>query len=390
MRWLWTWARCGISSRCNESVAAPVIASRCLRPQLNPIVAVSMSFSVDHQLEMQRQSARGRCLHFGDGARCNEIISAHSIQRGGQLSLIAEGGHVYRLRADLSTLKQSGGVPRPKKVGLNKASTFPGFCKHHDNVLFAPIDTRPLGPSRHQAALYAYRSVCREYFVKENAVAALTRMKDHADLNSAQRSTMKTALLGHSVGFEGLMYHKAAYDEALRNERYDEFQFTYFMSASRCSLQVTGLLYPDRDFRGDGLQDLGNWQSPLDLITFFTAPTPEGWAFGFAWHNSSSNSCVQLLQSLASIVPSGEGLEDALLRFALSCCENHAVRISWWDSLPSEARQAALERMELMAHPSIPVPPDYLSAGCEGMADWKFEYVHTTLETDASQVTPAE
>lgn len=57
--------------------------------------------------------------------------------------------------------------------------------------------------------------------------------------------------------------------------------------------------------------------------------------------------------------------------------------MSWWDNLAEEARRDAVERMILMAHPNIPVPPNYLVNGCENIADWNYEYVHTTLEADA-------
>jgi len=121
----------------------------------------------------------------------------------------------------------------------------------------------------------------------------------------------------------------------------------------------------------------------LDLITFFTAPTRDGWAFGFGWHASSSRSCIPFIQSMASRVSKGERVEDVLLRFSFSCCENHAFRISWWDNLTEEARRAAIERMILMAHPNIPVPPNYLVNGFENIADWGFEYVQTTLQAAA-------
>jgi hypothetical protein len=342
-----------------------------------------MSFSADHQQESKRQSNRGRCLHFADGTRCNEIISAHSIQKRGQLGLIAEDGHVYRLNADLSTLRKSAGTPLLKKIGVNKASTFAGFCKHHDNALFESIDNEPLKPQKQQIALYAYRSLCREYFVKENAVAVLDKMKDHPELDADGQSLLQSSLIGHSFGFEGLKHHKRYYDEALRTKQYDEFEFTYFTSTSRCSLQLSGLLYPDFDFHGHSLQDLGNWASPLDLITFFTAPTRQGWAFGFGWHVSSNRTCVPFIQSLASRASDGEKVEDMLLRFSLSCCENHAFRISWWNNLAESAKRAVVERMHLMVHPSIPVPPNYLVNGFESIADWSFEYVHTTLQADA-------
>jgi hypothetical protein len=59
------------------------------------------------------------------------------------------------------------------------------------------------------------------------------------------------------------------------------------------------------------------------------------------------------------------------------------MRISWWDNLEDSSRQAAIDRMMLMIHPEIPVPPDYLVAGCENIADWSFEYVDTSLKVNS-------
>lgn len=338
-----------------------------------------MPFLDDYQRESKRQYERGRCLHFSDGVRCNEVISAHSIQKRGQLSLIAEGGHVYRLSADLSILQKTKGVPRFKRVGVNKASTFAGFCKHHDNSLFEPIDNFLLGPVKEQVALYAYRCLCREYFVKENAVAVLSKMKEHPDLDAPRRSFLEASQFGHSLGLAGMKHHKAVFDQALLTRDYEQFEFTYFTSSSPCPVQLSGLFYPDYDFEGNLLQELGSNDLPLDLITFFTAPIEEGWAFGFGWHASSNPTCIPFIQSLAQRAANGEKIEDALLRLSLSCCENHAVRISWWDSLDEQYKTAAIERMFLMMHPTIPVPQHYLAVGCEGIANWHYEHVHTTL-----------
>ncbi len=339
-----------------------------------------MSFTSDFQRESKRQNNRGRCLHYSNGTRCDEIISAHSIQNKGQLNLIAEAGHVYRLNADLTILQKTGGCPLPQKIGINKVSTFPGFCKHHDNALFEPIDNFPLEPRKHQVALYAYRCICRELFVKENAVAVMKTMKDYPGLSSQQRSTLEAVYLGHSTGLAGLQHHKALYDQALLVGDYEKFEFTYFTSSKPCNIQLSGQIYPDFDFEGRFLQDLGELDVPLDLITFFTAPIPNGWAFCFAWHVSSNPTCLPFIQSLASKVAEGERLEDAVLRFSLSCCENHAIRISWWNSLNETAKGEAIKRMHLMAHPYVPVPTNYLMSGCEGLATWDFEYVQTTLQ----------
>ncbi|TPQ25920.1 hypothetical protein, partial [Methylomonas koyamae] len=156
-----------------------------------------MQFLKDYIGEIKRQTNRGRCLHYLNGERCNEIISAHSIQKKGQLSLIAEDGHVYRLSTDQAILQRTGGVPDFKKVGVNRASTFLGFCKHHDNKLFERIDNFSLGPAKEQIALYAYRCLCREYFVKENAVAVLRKMKDHPELDAPRRQFLEASQFGH-------------------------------------------------------------------------------------------------------------------------------------------------------------------------------------------------
>ncbi|PTU32404.1 hypothetical protein [Stenotrophobium rhamnosiphilum] len=338
-----------------------------------------MSFIGDYQRESKRQTERSRCLHYAKGARCDELISAHSIQSKGQLSLIAERGHVYRVGADISLLRRTQGLPQLIKVGVNKASTFAGFCKHHDNELFEPIDNFPFEPVKHQVALYAYRCLCREYFVKENALVLADKMKDHPELSTSQKASLKETWMGHGLGFAPLHQQKVHYDQALLNRDYEKFRFTCFTSSEPCNVQMSGLLYPDYDFSGQLLQDLLERRSALDLITFFTAPMREGWAFVFAWHVSSNQTCEPFIQSLDSKVANGEKLQDALLRFTLSCCENHAIRVSWWDGLDGSSKDAAISRIHLMTHPHIPVPASYLVSGCEGIANWAFDGEHTAL-----------
>lgn len=337
------------------------------------VTPMARSFIHDYLSTVKRYNDKRRCLHFDNGSRCNEFISAHSIQKKGQLQLIAEDGHIYRLSADFATLDKSGGIPLPKKVGIGKASTFVGFCKNHDNALFEPIDNEFLKANKQQVALYAYRSLCREYFVKDNAVKALQELKNHKDLDSDEQSYLAASLIGHTLGFDELKNHKTNYDSALMRLCFDEFEFVYFKSTSRCPLQLSGLSYLDYDFLGQDLRDLNNGNSAQGLITFFTAPTDTGWAFGFAWHISSGPSCRSLIRSLKVRLSGGAKLEDMLLRFSLSCCENHAMRISWWDALSAQSKKSALNRMSLMAHPSAPVPANYLAIGCDGIANWRFD-----------------
>lgn len=340
-----------------------------------------MNLSADFLNESKRNESRGRCLHYESGEQCNKIINAHSIQKSNQLGVIAEESHVYRFTSDFSTMRKNNGRPSPKKIGLKKVSTFSGFCKKHDNDLFKPIDDVILEPNEEQVALYAYRCMCREFFVKQNAETTIDSLRNHPDLSKEQKNILLSSLAGHSLAFHRLKYHKEYYDRALSEKKHEEFEYITFESKSPWNLQLSGVLYPEYDFQGKKLQDLADLGSPLDFITFFTAPTSLGWSFNICWHGSSNETCFNLVESLRTSVSKGEKLQDALFRFSISCCENHAFRVSWWNSLADSAKAEIMSRVELVTDLEIPIPESYLSQGLEGIADWEFEHVYTSLST---------
>jgi hypothetical protein len=328
--------------------------------------------------EFKRQQNKRRCLHFNQGDECNEFISAHSIQRQGQLSLIQENGHVYRFSADLKVLKGHGGKPQPKKIGINKVSTFYGFCKAHDNQLFKYIDDFHLMPNKIQVALYAYRCLCREVYAKQNAVLSADQLVKMASLDAGMEMT-SPFFEGFSSGLSWLQVHKKEYDTSISKRDLSKFYYICFRSKSRFDLQLSGVLYPEYSFSGDGLQNLLNDTLTPQLITFFTAPTDDGWAFTLAWHQSSDAICRQFVGSLAQRIHQGENVVDILTRFSFSCCENHAFRISWWDQLPEQKKSEICSRVYLMMNPFEPVPSDYLVFGCEGVSEWELETVQSEM-----------
>src|SRR5258706_8331890 len=150
----------------------------------------------DYLSEIGTLKRKGRCLHFDAGARCTESIDAHSIQKSAVLSLVAQNGKIYAPSKNFGDTKRSKGRITFTKQGVGKVSTFRGFCGKHDNELFEPIDNSPLAPSQEQITLYAYRSLCREIFVKENSVALFQNYsRNHRD-NRANRGIFDAMLKG--------------------------------------------------------------------------------------------------------------------------------------------------------------------------------------------------
>lgn len=67
-----------------------------------------------------------------------------------------------------------------------------------------------------------------------------------------------------------------------------------------------------------------------------------------------------------------------LYRFLFASCDNHAFRISWWDSLTLEQRNNTLELVYEMVRSNREYPNDFLSQGLTGIANWKISEVEMT------------
>ncbi|NVZ84710.1 hypothetical protein HX836_23130 [Pseudomonas yamanorum] len=132
-------------------------------------------------------------------------------------------------------------------------------------------------------------------------------MIDHPDVPQANRQLLVDSAQGQAFGFQHLQRHKLIYDTAISQGNFAKFRFIVFRSSSLCSIQASGLLFPDYDFLGRKLQDLGPEAEALDLLTFFTAPTQGGWAYVLTWHV-----CVFLIDS-PNFATGSPGMTDGSL-----------------------------------------------------------------------------
>jgi len=345
-------------------------------------ISPSYRLNLHDYVTKQKNLARsGRCLHYDNGHRCDKIIKAHSIQKNQSLSSIAADRHVYRVSTDIGEIKLNNGNVIYKKYGINKVSTFLGFCKKHDNELFEPIDKSPLLPTNQQVFLYAYRSLCRELFVKENAYNLIDSQLNSIPDKHAIKELLDGIKIGTNFGLENLKKHKLQYDSSLRKGLYTDIKYVLFISKQQPCVAFSGLLYPEFDFMGNQLQNLGDHNQNLQLITICSSPMANNeWGFLFAWHKSSSNVCVDFMRSLATIAHGNQNLGDCLFRLAISNCENLAISPQWWDELPKDHKEQISSRVSSMADIFSMTKHTYLMKGLEGIVQWSFEEVISNME----------
>ena len=323
------------------------------------------------QVRQKELRRRGRCLHFDAGKECTRIVEAHSIQKSGGLARIASDGKVYIPSADTRDLERSRGRLTLQLRGVSKVSTFRGMCDRHDNEIFRPIDDGPFIGDPNQAGLLAYRSLCRELFVKRNAVTQYLETLEDVQYSKARREQLGLLLEGARRGLSGLEREKSRFDDSLRSECSSNFCFRWYEARRRIPFAVSGILYPLLDFEGTQIQDLTT-DDVLDTITFSTARSDDADALVFSWHRMSAASCEKLFASFDRRVLAGDSEDDLIARFVINNAENLAWSPLWVDQLADQQRDEIEELINSQVDLTKDFSPTALQEGLEGLLDVAF------------------
>ena len=114
-----------------------------------------------------------KCIY--PGCADQSIPRSHAIQKAGPLSFIAEDSHVV---APARTPDFYGySIAR---VGLNDASTFPGFCQRHE-AIFHEFETTGEIKTDRDIVLQVFRTICREIAVKQIHLAQIRNLREIHD-----------------------------------------------------------------------------------------------------------------------------------------------------------------------------------------------------------------
>lgn len=282
------------------------------------------------------------------GECSSKIINAHTISKSGSLKEISENGHVMGTKPSLSSLIKSEGKLTLEKVGINKASTFTGFCSTHDKNIFSPLEDEEIKLSDKQLFLLAYRGFCRELFCKEHnkETAKFIKQSDRGQDQMAQAMIQGFAGAfdsGVDLAMRDLGYIKKEMDLILTNEDYSKIKHCIFELDSTPRILVSAMITPEMDFHGNALQKLGLQDEIYEYIFFNCISYENKGCFVFSWLASNDKHCDKFIDSLLKL--DNEQVSDALVRFCYSFSENTWASPSWWESLPEEAKNSIEKRL---------------------------------------------
>jgi hypothetical protein len=311
------------------------------------------------------------CLHPEAGSGCQGgIIQAHTIQRGGGLTRIAEKGHVYTLDHLAKILNNRNRFV--KLTGVRGASTFTGFCARHDNELFRPIEDFPFTATREQVFLLCYRAIARELYAKRAQVVDIPYLKTLNRGKSIQeqvaiQQTLAAFSMGADQGLQEIEQLKTILDKALLSNQYSIIDYYVLQFDQTPDVLCSGVTNPVYDFGGNLLQDLGNLDKDMEDMMFSAIPTSVGGAVVFGWLNDS-NACKRLIQTLDSLTDTE--LSHAVLRFLFQNIENMCINPKWWNGLAETDRQNLLSRLHDSGSTRIPERPEQLMDDGIRIVNW--------------------
>lgn len=104
------------------------------------------------------------------GCSCPSIPKSHTIQKACLLN-ISESNH-------LLTPDTKEGKTIIASIGINEASTFPGFCQSHEEI-FKEFEKSKKFDSDKSYQLQIFRTICREIIVNEAQIDGLNKTKDN-------------------------------------------------------------------------------------------------------------------------------------------------------------------------------------------------------------------
>jgi hypothetical protein len=268
-----------------------------------------------------------------------KIVKAHSVSKSSSLKAIAVDGHVYttfKTNHDFSVFKRI----RPKKIGINQASVFTGFCSTHDKDIFAPIEDNAFDKNAYHCFLVAYRSLCRELFVKKsvaNTFSFAQQLDKGKSLSEQVMIQKMTKYYGsnNDLTTGDLQHLKQKLDHMFLSGAYDDLHHLVVELELPPRVMTSAVLGYTVGFDGELLQTISNDPKDIPDYVFINSFASESRGYiVLSWLKEHSTNNLKFIKQLLQT----NTVSNSLSIFTFAMVENIYISPEWWESL-SEAEQ---------------------------------------------------
>ncbi|WP_440464570.1 YecA family protein [Psychrobacter sp. ASPA161_6] len=309
-------------------------------------------------------------------SNCNDIIKSHTVSKSSGLSDIADNSnHVLGLKQNLINFQKNKDSLRFEKIGINKASTFKGFCARHDKLLFACFEDKPFIGTKEQCMALTYRSVAKEIYAKENALETTKLMKnmDRGTLLIFQIMKQQDLYyyeLGLETSANELYKIKSSLDAELSDNSDNSYSFLVIESSNPLPVVVSSITNPTHDFKAKYLQDLADLETIPDYLIFNAFTSSGKGLVVFSWLKKAEV-IDEFINSLLEI--DKKDMFSYLVNFFFSSAENTFISPDWWNTLGTEQQQKIEALFKIGSNHTEERPKNVLADNSIIFTGWEVE-----------------
>ena len=310
---------------------------------------------------------------------CTNIIKAHTVSKSSGLSDIADNtNHVLGLKQNLVSFQKSKGKLRFERIGINKASTFRGFCAKHDKQLFSCFEDISFIGTQGQCTALTYRSVAKEIYAKENALEIAGFIKKmHKGKSLIFQINIQEHNFFYQLGLEAaineLYIIKNDVDSELLSRDNSSYNFLVIESSSPIPVVVSSVINPTQDFNGKPIQDLSDLSVKPEYLVFNAFSSAGKGFVVFSWLKKAKI-IDRFIQSLLSI--DNSEMYSYLVNLFFSSTENSFISPSWWEDLSDIQRSKIEELFNIGSDSFVDVPRNILADNNIKFTGWYIDNIY--------------
>ena len=202
------------------------------------------------------------CSHYDKKNCSDEIIKAHSIQNNKILKKISKNGYVCMPKVEI---EENMCDINFREIGRKQATTFTGFCKVHDKIVFQPIEDKEYKGTAEQKFLFAYRAIALENYKKKKVLHMLRetfKLSPHALWKNI---IFKDYVTGIELGNRDTNYYLKKFNKALLKQKYDIIETKEIIFDYEVKFACCGTSQIDRDLEGNIINNFYD----LDIVKLF-------------------------------------------------------------------------------------------------------------------------
>ena len=223
----------------------------CLNKTDDERLAEAIMYSMQ---SIEKDARIKQCLHPNQDECDQKIIKAHAIQNNRILNKIAEEGHVITVDGTSNMIFQGSQIK-----GRKIATTFTGFCKYHDKVLFQAIEDSDFLVSQKQVFLMTYRTMAWHYHKKLEQVNANIIQQEkmyERGYDIALSEDFRTYEKGLKLALRDNDNEKLIFDDLLLGEVYDRVNYCVWELPYEVEFAVSMMHELEHDILGHPINNL--------------------------------------------------------------------------------------------------------------------------------------